>query len=193
MSRLVLVLGGARSGKSAFAESLVSRFPQVAYLATGVAADPGMEQRIAVHRDRRPRHWRTVEVAGEPYWGDILRAYREVSADPCATLIEAKSAVLVDCLGFHAARLLDRPDVFLSSVETLAGEAGSSGSLTVVVSNEVGLGVVPGSEAGREFRDLLGEANQMIARHAGAVYLTVAGIPCELKALAAARAEVVPA
>ncbi len=154
---IVLVLGGARSGKSAFAERLATGFPEpVAYVATlDVGDDPELADRVAAHRQRRPAGWSTVE--------------------PGAGLPEALSrlggTVLVDSLGPWLAGLPGKdsdPGPLCTALFRRAGD-------TVVVSEEVGLGVHPSSEAGRYFRDQLGTLNQAVAAVADRVVLVVAG------------------
>lgn len=149
---ITLVLGGARSGKSAVAESLVGG--DVTYVATGVATDDDMAARIEAHRARRPPTWTTVE-AGDDLPG-VLRA--------------TTGTVLVDALGPWVAARLEHPPV-----EGLCDALVERDGDTVVVSEEVGLGVHPSSEAGRRFRDGLGEVNQRVAAVADEVLLVVAG------------------
>lgn len=157
MGALTLVLGGARSGKSSVAERLAGRLAdRVTYLATGVATDPDMAARIAAHRERRPSSWATVEATG-PELAPVLR--------------EIEGVVLLDALG-----------TWLASDPQLEVDAGAlcealqrrSGP-TVVVSDEVGLGVHPASDVGRRFRDALGTLNQQVAAVADEVVLVVAG------------------
>lgn len=160
---VVLVLGGARSGKSAVAETLAMQAPQpVTYLATmGMGDDPDLAARIAAHQARRPRAWRTVETG----------------VDLIAALRAATGTVLVDSLGpWVAAHHGERPDV-----EGLSRALADRHGATVVVSEEVGLGVHPSTSSGRRFRDLVGELNQSVAALADHVLLVVAGriVPLE--------------
>jgi len=165
---ITLVLGGARSGKSAFAESLCADFARAVYLATAEAHDDEMRARIAHHRERRGADWVTVE---EPL---ALGAALAAHAAPGAV-------VLVDCLTLWLANLmgagrdLDREAAAL--VESLPALAGP----VVMVSNEVGWGIVPDNPAARAFRDAAGRLHQAIAAHATRVYLVVAGIPTTIK------------
>jgi adenosyl cobinamide kinase/adenosyl cobinamide phosphate guanylyltransferase len=153
---ITLVLGGARSGKSELAERLVERSGQVVtYVATGLATDDEMAARIAAHRVRRPLAWGTVEVGK-----DLATAVAELSG-----------SVLVDSLGTWLARLEGFEDDFVRLAATLAARPGD----TVVVSDEVGLGVHPSSEVGRQFRDALGQLNRTVANAADEVLLVVAG------------------
>jgi adenosyl cobinamide kinase/adenosyl cobinamide phosphate guanylyltransferase len=166
---LVLVLGGTRSGKSELAERLVARAgAPVTYVATGrrvvdtngaAVEDLDMVARIAGHRARRPAHWRTAEVGDAPpdALAEVLRS--------------AQGAVLVDSLGTWVA---GHPD-FAVDVEALCRGLRERQGDTVVVSDEVGLGVHPSTETGRRFRDALGEVNRAVADVADRVLLVVAG------------------
>jgi len=160
---LLLLLGGARSGKSALAVELARKAgDSVVFVATGEAGDEEMRARIERHRRERPGGWTTVE---EP---------RRL-----ATTLEAapqEACLVVDCLSLWVANVLDRP---AAEIEEEAGAAaraaaGRSGR-TIAVSNEVGMGVVPATPLGRVYRDVLGRVNTIWAREAGAAYLVVAG------------------
>jgi adenosylcobinamide kinase/adenosylcobinamide-phosphate guanylyltransferase len=187
MKRLILILGGARSGKSRLAETLARRLGErVVYLATAEARDAEMVERIARHRERRPASWRTVEVPA-----GIGRALEREAADADVTV--------VDCLTLLAANLLaplgEDPDE-AAAATLLAGEIDAlltayeraPGSL-IVVSNEVGWGLVPPHPLGRVYRDLLGWAHQRLAARADQVYLVVAGIPLDLRKLQASEVD----
>jgi adenosyl cobinamide kinase/adenosyl cobinamide phosphate guanylyltransferase len=155
---ITLVLGGARSGKSAVAEALAARLPPpVTYVATAVV-DPDDDDhaaRVARHVARRDPAWRTVEVGG-----DLLTA-----------LATEAGTVLVDSLGTWVAAQLDGDVDGPGLGAALVARAGD----TVVVSEEVGLGVHPATELGRRFRDALGEVNRAVADVADEVLLVVAG------------------
>jgi adenosylcobinamide kinase/adenosylcobinamide-phosphate guanylyltransferase len=179
MGRLILVLGGARSGKSAFAQRLAQERggERVLFVATAAPGDTEMQQRIEKHRRERPTGWRTLEVQ------------RDVGAAILAHAGDA-AAVLVDCLTLLVSNLLtDAADPFASEIEAqvMAEVEGLSACATrlsgplIVVSNEVGLGLVPPNPLGRAYRDLLGRANQSLAQRADEVYFLVAGIPLVLK------------
>jgi len=191
VGRVVLVTGGARSGKSAFAETLAARRGErVVYVATATAGDAEMADRIARHRARRPGSWRTVEA---PL--DIVAGLAAVDAG-----IEA---VLVDCLAVWAAnRLLavgepaedgwwDRVGalerVLTEELDRVVTTGLASPWELILVTNEVGFGVVPPTELGRAYRDLLGRLNQAVAARADDVYLVVAGLAVEIRQLAAER------
>ena len=168
---IVLVLGGARSGKSEVAERLATKLAEhrpVTYVATGVVDDTDVDfaERVAVHQKRRPEAWRTVE-AGVDLVGSLHHA------EPSAT-------VLVDSLGTWVAA---QPDLMVDMGALLAVLTARPGP-TVLVSDEVGLGVHPSSELGRRFRDVLGEVNREIADVADEVLLVVAGRVLPLDPLA---------
>jgi adenosylcobinamide kinase / adenosylcobinamide-phosphate guanylyltransferase len=153
---ITLVLGGARSGKSEVAERLARRLAQpVTYVATAVATDEDMASRIAAHRSRRPAEWATVEAGAA-----LVEALEQVSG-----------SVLVDSLGTWMAATPD----FGAGAEDLCAALGRRDGDTVVVSEEVGLGVHPFTEEGRRFRDALGGLNQAVAALADKVILVVAG------------------
>jgi len=185
MGKLVLVLGGARSGKSRFAEELAASLGgrDVVYLATAEAGDEEMKERIRIHQETRPCFWRTVE---EP-----LKAAGAVRQNGRARVI------LLDCLTLLVSNLLfqdtefdesaefmvEREKEVLKEIRGLAMVAKEVEATVIIVSNEVGLGLVPPYPAGRVYRDVAGRANQVIAAYADEVYFTIAGIPVELKEL----------
>jgi adenosylcobinamide kinase / adenosylcobinamide-phosphate guanylyltransferase len=165
---LILVLGGARSGKSRYAESLVTVLPPPwLYVATAEAGDAEMAERIAAHRARRGTNWQTVEA---PH--DLATALADA---------EGTIPVLVDCLTLWLSnRMLAAADI---EVETAHLEAAldSRRAPVVLVSNEVGLGIVPENALARRFRDLQGRLNQRMAARADRVVLMVAGLPLVVK------------
>ncbi|MCR4398568.1 MAG: bifunctional adenosylcobinamide kinase/adenosylcobinamide-phosphate guanylyltransferase [Firmicutes bacterium] len=192
--RLVLITGGARSGKSRLAEAMVSaRGTNVLYVATAVARDREMEGRIAEHRRRRPSTWEVVEATTDP--GAVLRSAAGRAPAPCG--------VIIDCLTVLVSNVLlgemwlgedDRAmdDARYSAMERKAGDcldtvmrliaaARSSGLFTVVVTNEVGSGIVPEYPAARLYRDVAGRANQVVAQAADEVWFVCSGIPVRLK------------
>jgi adenosylcobinamide kinase/adenosylcobinamide-phosphate guanylyltransferase len=177
-----LVLGGARSGKSAHAEGLVSESEPVTYLATGRRdpTDPEWSARIAAHISRRPSHWETVEITDAAMLADLIAVAGE--ADPL---------MLVDDVGTWLTGMLDevrgwdgrKTALRLADehIATLIAAMTSTRARVVLVSAEVGLGVVPATPSGRLFRDLLGTLNAGLAQVCDEVLLLVAGIPLQLK------------
>ena len=167
LPRLTLVLGGARSGKSRHAEQLVMQAPPPwVYLATAQALDGEMQKRIDQHRSRRDPRWRTMEV---PL--DIAEAIAAPSS----------GAMLLDCLTLWLSNaLLAKRNLAAEGDRLIAALSVAPGPL-VVVSNEVGLGIVPDTPLGREFRDAQGHLNQRVAAIADHVLLMAAGLPLSLK------------
>jgi adenosylcobinamide kinase / adenosylcobinamide-phosphate guanylyltransferase len=166
--QLTLVLGGARSGKSRYAEDMIAALrPPWALVATAEPSDTEMAERIAVHRLRRGKNWQTVEA---PH--DLSAALVAAAAD---------TPVLVDCLTLWLSnRLLAGADLE-AEIAGLEAALGSRRAPAVLVSNEVGSGIVPDNELARRFRDLQGRLNQQIAARADRVVLMVAGLPVVVK------------
>jgi adenosylcobinamide kinase/adenosylcobinamide-phosphate guanylyltransferase len=165
---LTLVLGGARSGKSAHAEALVAAGPRPwHYLATAEPRDPEMAERIARHQARRGAGWITREV---PF--DLADALDGT---------EAGRPVLVDCLTLWLSNLMLAGRDPEADADRLAATLSRPRGPWVVVANEVGLGIVPDNPLARRFRDAAGRLNQRVAATADAVVLLVAGIPLQVK------------
>jgi adenosylcobinamide kinase/adenosylcobinamide-phosphate guanylyltransferase len=165
---VTLVLGGARSGKSRYAEWLIATYPKPwVYIATAEGKDSEMAERIAAHRARREAGWQTIEAPHE-----LPEALAAAPGD---------AAVLVDCLTLWLSNLMlgnFKVDVMIARLEqALARRRGP----TVLVSNEVGLGIVPDNELARRFRDTQGNLNQRIAANAARVIMMVAGVPVAVK------------
>lgn len=173
--RLTLVLGGVRAGKSAYAQRLAAKGERVLFVATAEARDQDMEARIEAHRESRPSNWDTLE---EPV--DLVAALKP--------LIHCYDTVLLDCLTLWVSNLLlgdsdaesSRKDI-LSETRRLVDLYKCGGASWIVVSNEVGLGVVPATKLGHVFADELGRVNQVVAAEADDVYFMVAGLPLKLK------------
>jgi len=172
MTRTVFITGGARSGKSRFAEELALGYgTPLCYLATGMAGDAEMAERISRHRTRRGEVWRTVE---EPE--DLAGAIRE-NEGSC-------NAILVDCATLWLTNLLlkyGNAAPVLDEVAVLTHLMPSLKVPLIMVSNEVGMGIVPENALSRTFRDLAGEANELLARAADEVYVIFSGLPLKLK------------
>jgi adenosylcobinamide kinase/adenosylcobinamide-phosphate guanylyltransferase len=205
--RLILVTGGARSGKSTFAELLAAQLAEplggrVTYVATSQAYDEEMEQRVRAHQTSRPAVWATIECPLEV--PAAVRAAAAGSAEP--------PVVLLDCVTLWVTNLLFQGGAFggsappedgynydkdllpaaeeraaaarvTAAVEGLVHAVADTGVTLVAVTNEVGLGVVPEYPLARLYRDQLGWANQRLARDADGLYLLVSGYPLDVKAL----------
>lgn len=180
-NKLTLILGGARSGKSSYAEKLAAQHEgSVLYVATAQAWDDDMASRIAVHRAQRPSHWRTLEAP--------VQVGQAIAEAPPADVI------LIDCLTLLASNVIAPLDTSEQAVADRALKAEidalCDAILTVtthrtthwiIVSNEVGLGIVPAYPLGRIYRDALGRANQRLAAMAHQVFFMVAGLPLTVK------------
>ena len=168
LAPLTLVLGGARSGKSRYAERLVeAAAPAGTYCATAEAKDAEMAARIAAHRARRGRFWNTVEVPR-----DLAGAIAEARGD---------RPLLIDCLTLWLSNLMLAGDALDREFAALSIALRAAGGPIVMVANEVGLGLVPETPLGRAFRDMAGRLNQEIAGLADRVVFVAAGLPLVLK------------
>lgn len=167
---VTLVLGGARSGKSVHAESLLDRHTgRRTYLATAEIRDDEMAARVKLHRDRRDRDWGLVE---EP-----LALSEKLVAET-----EKGAAVLVDCLTLWLSNLMLASRDIDQECAALDAALGQCGGPVILVANEVGLGIVPDNKLAREFRDHAGRLNQRMAARANHVVFIAAGLPLVLKA-----------
>jgi adenosylcobinamide kinase/adenosylcobinamide-phosphate guanylyltransferase len=188
VGKIVLVTGGARSGKSLFAERYAAKYGEiVAYIATAQIYDDEMSSRVERHRQRRPASWRTWEA---PYHADQSIHEASMVAD----------IVLFDCLTLYTTNLMlsaeapqdveKRFQYVMKETDKLIARAQAGGKTVIFVTNEVGMGIVPDNPMAREYRDLAGSVNQKIAAEAEEVYLVISGIPVEIKNLAATLSEV---
>lgn len=174
--KTILITGGARSGKSQFARKLaVEAGGRVLFVATAEAKDEDMRLRIEAHRKSRPGNWNTLEAPLE-ISGIIGRYMGEVET------------VVIDCITMLVANILlqgrgkpSAEELVFKEIEAIIGQMDELGATFILVTNEVGLGLVPDNRLGRQYRDCLGRANQILARYADEVYLMVAGIPIRLK------------
>ena len=174
MSDFIFVLGGARSGKSAYALYLAKeRSRKVLYIATAEANDSEMKSRISQHKASRPRYWKTIE---EPL-------------DLIGTLKKHKhkyEVIIIDCLTLFLSNLMHQglgQGAIIKIIKDAAGHIKTMEEIVIVISNEVGLGIVPENKLAREFRDITGMANQIMAKAADEVVFIQAGIPLKLKSL----------
>lgn len=172
MANVILILGGARSGKSTFATQIAKKqCKKVAYIATMPVCDDEMKKRVRQHRRSRPGTWPTIEA---PY--SLLKGLSEVP--------KKCDGVLIECIGTYVSNLLiskySDPDI-LKEIKAVLAKLRKSDKKVFIVSNEVGGGVVPDTELGRKFRDIVGKVNQIIAKSSDEVYLVVAGLSMKLK------------
>lgn len=178
-TKLILILGGARSGKSAYAQRVAEELGQpVLFVATAAAGDEEMAERIARHRAMRPPYWRTLEAPVNV--GQAL-----------AKSIGDAKVVLIDCLTLLVSNLMMEngeavkadflEERVIKELEAILEICAQRGAALVIVSNEVGMGLVPSYPMGRIFRDVIGRINQWLAARADRVVLMVAGIPLEIK------------
>ena len=167
---VTLVLGGVRSGKSHYAQQMGEAAGRVVFVATAQADDDEMLRKVERHRSTRPAHWQTVEE-------------RLALAETIHRYGPGCDLMIIDCLTFFAANLLEPSagEPAEKSIQALCSALAVAPCAVVLVSNEVGSGVVPAYPSGRRFRDLLGELNQSVARVASNVFLLVAGLPLVLK------------
>jgi adenosyl cobinamide kinase/adenosyl cobinamide phosphate guanylyltransferase len=164
---LTMVLGGARSGKSQYAEDLITREPRPwRYIATAEALDDEMRARITQHRARRGEGWSTVEAP---------------VALPAALEAAGPLPVLVDCLTLWLGNLMLQGSDVQAATQALDAALNARPAPTVLVANEVGLGIVPENALARAFRDAAGRLNQRLAARADAVLFMVAGLPMQVK------------
>lgn len=171
MAKVILITGGCRSGKSIFADKLASELSHnVVYIATGQGLDEEMRQRIKIHKARRSDRWRTIEAPTD--------------VDKVVSGLKDDSLILIDCLTMLISNyLMERYPVvkIIRKIDALIKTIRQKNFVAIIVTNEVGSGVVPGNRLARDFRDLVGKINQAVAKVADEVYLMVSGIPHKLK------------
>lgn len=185
MGKLILVTGGARSGKSSFAENLVKSFGEnVVYIATSIPFDDEMKLRVKKHREQRPSNWETVE------------AYKNLHKELEGKLVST-SAVMLDCITVMVTNLMFEKcpdfdkisnediiqieDYVRLQIDLLISTAKEADVPFVLVTNELGMGIVPEHKSSRVFRDIAGRTNQELAKAADDVYFCVSGIPMKIK------------
>lgn len=182
MSKIVLVTGGARSGKSNFAQSLLQNKEDVLYIATSIPFDDEMKDRIKKHRESRPAEWDTIEC-----YKDLDEQLRN----------RKEKHMLLDCLTIMVTNLMfhyenNWDSINMDRVNEIEGEIASQVRMLlecvrhidaniVIVTNELGMGIVPSNRLSRLFRDIAGRMNQIVAAACDEVYLVVSGIPMKIK------------
>jgi adenosylcobinamide kinase / adenosylcobinamide-phosphate guanylyltransferase len=172
MKKFIFIVGGARSGKSGYAVRLAKKLnKKTAFIATGISSDKEMADRIKKHRLSRPKHWKLIEESQNI---DTVLPY----------LKDKYEVILIDCVGFLVSNLLMAgmkqsavEKKIKNTVKTITG----TDSTVIVVSNEVGSGIVPINELARSFRDLTGTANQLMAKKADEVIFMQCGIALKIK------------
>ena len=171
MGELIFVVGGAGSGKSSFALELAKNHAKKAvFVATSASEDKEMERKIRNHQKERPAHWNTIEAAATPF--DIIWPHGKTSC------------LLVDSLTLWVSTLLMKNagrEVILQKCASFLRGAQAKFKQTIVVSDEVGLGIVPENRLARDFREILGDVNQQTAEIADRVFLVSVGLPVQLK------------
>lgn len=181
MGKIVLITGGARSGKSRFAENYVARCGKsIAYIATSQIYDEEMAYRVKLHRQRRPSSWQTFEAPFEAH-----NALKEAFAEHDTVLFDCLTLYLSNYLCQEKNQSLSLDDLYAETSLLMQELINAVRSVTkktcVFVTNEVGAGIVPENELARKYRDLAGLCNQQIAKTADEVYLVVSGIPLQIK------------
>lgn len=178
MGKLILILGGARSGKSSYAQHLgMERGGEIVFIATAQPGDAEMAARIATHKEQRPEEWITLECPT-----GVAETWKAKGLVPELAILDCLTFLVTNLL-LEAAPDLDHPDesraraVVTAEIEALLQLIQESDCDWILVSNEVGMGLVPPYPLGRLFRDLLGWANQRLAEQADQVFYLVAGIP----------------
>jgi len=171
MGRIIFILGGARSGKSTYALELAKKYKKVAFIATCQGLDAEMKKRIRLHQKTRPKHWSTFEESNdlEPLLMKISKRFN------CA---------IIDCLTLWVSNLIlgeYKQGEIIKKVNALLSKLRSKRTKIIMVSNEVGLGIVPAHKLGRDFRDIAGKVNQLVAKEADEVFFMVSGIPWRIK------------
>jgi adenosylcobinamide kinase/adenosylcobinamide-phosphate guanylyltransferase len=185
--KCVLVTGGARSGKSEFAEQYAEAAGKsIIYIATAQVYDEEMRRRVALHQQRRPANWQTIEAP-------------MAAEQAMRTAVGQADVVLFDCLTLYLTNLLfaedtpqevgERQQYILTQLDKLLDSACQGQATVVFVTNEVGLSIVPENALAREYRDLAGLVNQRVAARMNEVYLVVCGLGVELKKMSVAAAE----
>ncbi|WP_069649963.1 bifunctional adenosylcobinamide kinase/adenosylcobinamide-phosphate guanylyltransferase [Caloranaerobacter ferrireducens] len=186
MKNLILITGGARSGKSTLAEKLAKELGKnVVYIATAIPFDEGMIDRIEKHKNSRPKEWVTIERYRD--FNELINNKDFIKADTilldCITLM-ITNLLLESGLDFDRCSMFDVEKVeknIIDEIEKLLFIVEKSNKRLIIVTNEVGMGVVPTFRLGNIFRDIAGRVNQYLARRAQDVYLTVSGIPIKIK------------
>lgn len=172
MSKIIFIIGGARSGKSQFAIKLAKeRFKKVAFIATSVVTDKEMKKRIARHKKMRPANWQTFE---EVY--DFIPLFKKIGSK--------FDLIIIDCLTLFISNLVlkeEKEYIIKNKIKRTIAFLKKIKSQAIIVSNEIGSGIVPRNHLARRFRDLAGSINQMVAEKADEVFFMISGLPLKIK------------
>jgi adenosylcobinamide kinase/adenosylcobinamide-phosphate guanylyltransferase len=173
MSKITFVLGGARSGKSRFALEIAKKYnsKKTAFVATSEALDKEMGERIAIHKKTRPKEWKTFE---EPILVSLI----------LRKIVNKYEVIILDCLTLFVSNLLlkDYKETEIEEeINKILSIFKSTNVKVIIVSNEVGLGIVPENKLAREFRDIAGRVNQIVAKKSNDVHFMISGIPWRIK------------
>jgi len=186
MGKLILVTGGARSGKSTYAENLAKAIgDNVMYIATSIPFDEEMKERVKKHRERRPATWDTFEG-----YKELKRVFQEKQGSHQVILLDCITIMVTNLMfdfgGMDVEKLEDEAineieKRILKEITAFLDEGNLNTETLILVTNEVGFGIVPDNRLGRIFRDIAGRVNQYIASRATEVYLLVCGLPIKIK------------
>lgn len=175
-NKIILITGGARSGKSAYAQQLASATGKhILFLATAEALDEEMRHRIEAHRKSRPASWDTLEASN-----NVASALQDLDARYDTVLIDCITLLVTNCMG-EAADTLQAEEQVFKEIEPLITWMQKKDSTYILVTNEVGCGIVPENRLARIFGDVLGKVNQQLAKSADEVVLMAAGLPLKIK------------
>lgn len=171
MGKITFILGGARSGKSTHALELAKKHRNVTFIATCQALDSEMKKRIKLHMESRPSHWQTLEE-----YNDISSALNRLETKANCVIIDCLTLFISNLMlsGSNQDNISNRASRLLAHLKTIKPDC-------IIVSNEVGLGIVPNNKLARDFRDIAGKVNQIFAKEADKVIFMVAGIPMLVK------------
>ncbi|MDU4861268.1 MAG: bifunctional adenosylcobinamide kinase/adenosylcobinamide-phosphate guanylyltransferase [Terrisporobacter othiniensis] len=185
MSNIILVTGGARSGKSSFAESLcIKQNNKTAYIATSVAFDDEMKNRVKKHQESRPKNWKTYEI-----YKDIYSIVEELNKNHDTVIMDCVTLMVNNLMFTHGIEVDEATSEELNELENYIREqitklleaVKKTNLYFVIVTNEIGMGIVPENKLSRIYGDFVGRANQLIASYSNEVYFVVSGIPMKVK------------
>ena len=173
MNKMIFLTGGARSGKSNYAKILAGQAGKnIVYIATCEPLDKEMLKRVQLHKRSRPKTWKTIEETK-----NLVPVIKKLS-------LKKIDAVIIDCLTLLTSNLMmegNNERSIIAEIRKLAKQIKISNFTTIIVSNEVGSGIVPENKVARDFRDIAGRANQIMARESSEVYAMISGLPAKLK------------